>query len=105
MAVPSSAVWARYMDLAANGSASAHSRHASPQSPHPSRWLPWRPVPELDAFPPDVIPKLKTYVCRLIDPRNSETFYVGKGQGNRVFAHIRDELSQDSDELSDKPFV
>ncbi len=59
------------------------------------------PVPELDAFPPDVIPKLKTYVYRLIDPRNGETFYVGKGQGNRVFAHIRDELSQDGDELSD----
>jgi len=59
-------------------------------------------VPELDAFPPDVIPKLKTYVYRLIDPRNGETFYVGKGQGNRVFAHIRDELSQDGDELSDK---
>ena len=57
---------------------------------------------ELDAFPPDVIPKLKTYVYRLIDPRNGETFYVGKGQGNRVFAHIRDELSQDGDELSDK---
>jgi uncharacterized protein len=59
-------------------------------------------VSELDAFPPDVIPKLKTYVYRLIDPRNGETFYVGKGQGNRVFAHIRDELSQDGDELSDK---
>jgi hypothetical protein len=59
-------------------------------------------VPELDAFLPDVIPKLKTYVYRLIDPRNGETFYVGKGQGNRVFAHIRDELSQDGDELSDK---
>jgi uncharacterized protein len=69
---------------------------------HPSRWLPWASVPELDAFPPDVILKLKTYVYRLIDPRNGETFYVGKGHGNRVFAHIRDELSQDGDELSDK---
>jgi hypothetical protein len=69
---------------------------------HPSCWLPWASVPELDAFPPDVIPKLKTYVYRLIDPRNGETFYVGKGQGNRVFAHIRDELSRDGDELSDK---
>jgi uncharacterized protein len=69
---------------------------------HPSCWLPWASVPELDAFPPDVIPKLKTYVYRLIDPRNGETFYVGKGQGNRIFAHIRDELSRDGDELSDK---
>ncbi len=55
-----------------------------------------------EAFPPDVVPKLKTYVYRLIDPRNGETFYVGKGQGNRVFAHIHDELSQEGDDLTDK---
>jgi len=30
---------------------------------------------------------LKWYVYRLIDPRNGETFYVGKGQGDRVFQH------------------
>jgi len=44
----------------------------------------------IDSFPPEVIEKLKTYVYRLIDPRNGET-YVGKGKGNRVFAHIRGE--------------
>jgi hypothetical protein len=55
-----------------------------------------------EVFPPDVVPKLKTYVYRLIDPRNGETFYVGKGQGNRVFAHLHDELSQEGDDLSDK---
>jgi uncharacterized protein len=57
---------------------------------------------DISAFPPDVVPKLGTYVYRLIDPRNGETFYVGKGQGNRVFAHIHDELGQESDDLSDK---
>ena len=31
--------------------------------------------------------KLRHYVYRLIDPRNGITFYVGRGQGNRVFAH------------------
>lgn len=31
---------------------------------------------------------LKHYVYRLIDPRNGETFYVGRGQNNRVFAHV-----------------
>jgi hypothetical protein len=36
---------------------------------------------------------LKTYVYRLIDPRNGETFHVGKGRGNRVSAHIY-EVSQ-----------
>lgn len=32
--------------------------------------------------------KLGHYVYRLIDPRNGETFYVGKGVGNRVFHHV-----------------
>ena len=45
---------------------------------------------------------MRTYVYRLIDPRNGETFYVGKGQGNRVFAHIRAEQSLDGDELDNK---
>jgi hypothetical protein len=59
-------------------------------------------TPEADSFAPHVAEKLKTYVYRLIDPRNGETFYVGKGVGNRVFAHIRGELGSDSDELTDK---
>jgi hypothetical protein len=41
-----------------------------------------------DAFPQEVAEKLGWYVYRLIDPRNGETFYVGKGRGNRVFQHI-----------------
>lgn len=55
-----------------------------------------------DAFPPEVIEKLKTYVYRLIDPRNGETFYVGKGKGNRVFAHIHGEQGIDGDDLDNK---
>lgn len=52
----------------------------------------------IDAFPPEVIEILKAYVYRLIDPRNGETFYVGKGRGNRVFAHIRGEMNVDDSE-------
>lgn len=52
------------------------------------------------SFPPEVVKQLKTYVYRLIDPRNGETFYIGKGKGNRVFAHIRDEVG--GDEITDK---
>ena len=53
-------------------------------------------------FPPDVSRRLQRYVYRLIDPRNGETFYVGKGEGNRVFAHIRAETDLDGDELDNK---
>jgi len=36
-------------------------------------------------FSEEVIEKIGHYVYRLIDPRNGNTFYVGRGQGNRVF--------------------
>ena len=54
-----------------------------------------------DSFPPGVSEQLKWYVYRLIDPRNGETFYVGKGQGNRVFAHANGLPDGDADEVSD----
>jgi hypothetical protein len=56
-------------------------------------------------FPSEVIKELGYYVYRLIDPRNGETFYVGKGKGNRVFQHVKGELSganEEADELSEK---
>src|SRR2546421_9011254 len=56
-----------------------------------------------DSFAPDVSRRLKTYVYRLIDPRNGETCDVGKGRGNRVFAHIRAEQGLlEGDELDNK---
>jgi uncharacterized protein len=60
------------------------------------------PLPDRDSFPPEVVKKLKAYVYRLIDPRNGETFYIGKGQGNRVFAHIRTEQHSAGDDLTEK---
>ena len=62
-------------------------------------------------FTSEVIEQLQYYVYRLIDPRTGQTFYVGKGKGNRIYAHINDALksfdgqsyeSNDEDEISEK---
>jgi len=55
-----------------------------------------------EMFTSEVIQKLQTYVYRLIDPRNGETFYVGKGQDNRVFDHIHSEHKLEEDDLANK---
>ena len=57
---------------------------------------------QVGSFSPDVSRKLGWYVYRLIDPRNGETFYVGKGRGNRVFSHIRDEPELEGDDLDNR---
>jgi hypothetical protein len=53
-------------------------------------------------FTDEVAVRLGFYVYRLIDPRNGETFYVGKGKGNRVFTHVWDELGVNEDALTEK---
>lgn len=57
---------------------------------------------ERKEFPSEVSKQLKWYVYRLIDPRNGETFYVGKGRKNRVYDHIRAEDNLKGDELDNK---
>jgi hypothetical protein len=52
-------------------------------------------------FSSEVIKRLEYYVYRLIDPRNGETFYIGKGNGNRVFEHAKGELTK-GDEITEK---
>ena len=49
-------------------------------------------------FSETVCNKIGNYVYRLIDPRNGETFYVGKGRNNRVFQHIAEQLPEDLEE-------
>lgn len=46
----------------------------------------------IDRFNDEICDDLGCYVYRLIDPRTAHTFYVGKGTGNRVFAHAKGEL-------------
>jgi uncharacterized protein len=53
---------------------------------------------QMDRFPPGVAERLNWYVYRLIDPRNGETFYVGKGRGNRIFEHVKGAISADKEE-------
>lgn len=45
-------------------------------------------------FSQAVIEKIGYYVYLLADPDTDKIFYVGKGTGNRVFAHARDALDQ-----------
>lgn len=48
-------------------------------------------------FTPGIAEKLGFYVYRLIDPRDGATFYVGKGQGERLLAHVRGALTIEPD--------
>lgn len=41
-------------------------------------------------FSPSVEEKIGAYVYALIDPRDGKPFYIGKGNCNRLFAHVED---------------
>ena len=56
-------------------------------------------------FTSNVIEEIGNYVYRLIDPRDYQTFYVGRGVGNRVFQHAKEEIKhfeEEDDALSMK---
>ena len=55
----------------------------------------------IDGFPQEVVEALRYYVYRLIDPRNGETFYVGKGQGQRIFHHVSGALHNTPQDVAD----
>ena len=52
-------------------------------------------------FPQEAMETLKHYVYRLIDPRNGETFYVGRGQGQRVFNHVNGAIENPEQSAAD----
>lgn len=49
-------------------------------------------------FPPEVIERLSCYVYVYYDPADGAPFYVGRGLGNRAFAHLDE--SGESDKLA-----
>ena len=51
-------------------------------------------------FSPFVIEQIGWYVYALQDPRDQKVFYVGKGKGNRIFAHANAAIDEVSDQLS-----
>ncbi len=58
----------------------------------------------LRKLPISVQERIGFYVYALVDPRDSEIFYVGKGIGDRLFSHVNDELDRadSSDFISNK---
>ena len=66
----------------------------------------WLIMSHIQSFTPEVQEQLQYYVYRLIDPRDGQTFYIGKGRGNRIFAHVAGALNgyweENEDELSAK---
>ena len=56
----------------------------------------------MQKFPAKVREKLKFYVYLYVDPRTDLVFYIGKGKGNRCFAHLSVKSESDKVELIDE---
>src|SRR5258708_38137067 len=51
---------------------------------------PHAPKRKILKFAPEMTNILKSYVYIYVDPRNGDSFYVGRGKGNRSFAHLNE---------------
>ncbi len=46
-------------------------------------------------FSTEIIEEIKSYVYLYSDPNTEECFYIGKGQGNRCFEHLKEEFKSE----------
>jgi hypothetical protein len=56
-----------------------------------------------EGWRPHVAEQLDFYVYLLIDPRDDDVFYVGKGVGDRCFSHLAEARKSDADSHKDYP--
>lgn len=56
-----------------------------------------------EGFAPRVGEQIGFYVYLLIDPDGGDVFYVGKGVGNRCFAHLKEARKTEADSARDYP--
>jgi hypothetical protein len=56
-----------------------------------------KPSKKVKHFSTYTCEKLGWYIYALVDPRNKEIFYIGKGKGNRVFQHAKSALTSKAD--------
>ena len=60
------------------------------------------PIPSvMTGFAPGVPEQIGFFVYLLIDPRDGDVFYVGKGTGNRCFAHLAEARNTLADSIGD----
>ena len=53
-------------------------------------------------FPQHLFEHLQFYVYLYIDPRDNSIFYVGKGRGNRAFAHLDEVTDEEGEQETEK---
>lgn len=58
-------------------------------------------LPKPLSFAPGVVEKIGYYVYLLIDPRSNSVFYIGKGTGQRCFAHVEEARKTQVDAVGD----
>lgn len=60
---------------------------------------------KITKFSKEIHEKMGYYVYLLVDPRDNNIFYVGKGEGNRIFTHIEDAVAGHDEVNEEKNYL